>query len=285
METVEELKSILTLEKIEDNIFRGETYKTPWKRVYGGQVLGQSLQAAMQTISDNKYLHSMHAYFILAGDIDREVVYIVDNIRDGGSFATRRVRAVQHGRDIFIMSASFHKDQRWNDHQIERPAVPLPDSLKSDVEQAQIFKDLMPSIYRQLTLPRPVEFRPVEPFPELYSGKHAPQRHVWMKAKGDMGDKSSIHKAALAYASDYNLLTTALIPHIGKFDFKKLQMASLDHAMWFHRPFRMDEWLLYAFDSPSASGARGFTRGSVFDMEGRLVASIVQEGLIRNVRD
>ncbi|MCI4668065.1 MAG: acyl-CoA thioesterase II [Bacteroidia bacterium] len=282
MQTVEELISILTLEKIEDNIFRGETYKTPWKRVYGGQVLGQSLQAAMATIGEEKFLHSMHAYFILTGDIEREVVYIVDNIRDGGSFSTRRVRAVQHGRDIFIMSASFHKDQPGMDHQDEMPDVPKPGSLKTDIEQAEVFKDILPSIYRQLTLPRPVEFRPVEAFPELYSGKHAPHRHVWMKAKSNLGNvPPSLHKAALAYASDYNLLTTALIPHVGKINFKNLQMASLDHAMWFHRPFRMDEWLLYAFDSPSASGARGFTRGRVFNEDGILVASIVQEGLLR----
>jgi len=285
MQTVEELKAILKLEEIEDNMFRGDTYKTPWKRVYGGQVLGQSLQAAIATVPEDRLLHSMHAYFILSGDIERPVVYIVDDIRDGGSFTTRRVRGVQYGRDIFIMSASFQKQQGGMDHQISIPEVPEPESLQTDAEQAEIFREMFPAVYRQLTLPRPVEFRPVEPFSKLYSGSHAPLRHVWMKAKGDMGDRPSLHKSALAYASDYNLLTTALIPHIGKFNFKKLQMASLDHAMWFHRPFRMDEWLLYAFDSPSASGARGFTRGSVFDREGKLVASIVQEGLIRERQD
>ena len=200
MQTVEELKSILTLEQIEDNIFRGETYKTPWKRVYGGQVLGQSLQAAIATVPEDRLLHSMHAYFILTGDIERSVLYIVDDIRDGGSFTTRRVRGVQHGRDIFIMSASFLIDQDGGDHQVDAPQGPQPEELKTDAEQAEVFKDMFPSIYRQLTLPRPVEFRPVEPFNELYSGKHAPLRHVWMKAEGSKGENFGMHKAALAYA-------------------------------------------------------------------------------------
>ncbi|MEO0900044.1 MAG: acyl-CoA thioesterase II [Bacteroidota bacterium] len=281
MQTIEEMIEILDLEKIEDNIFRGKTYKTPWKRIYGGQVLAQSLQAAIRTVPDDRHLHSMHAYFILAGDIDREVVYIVDDIRDGGSFTTRRVRAVQHGRDIFIMSASFQREQDGKDHQNQLPDVPMPEDLKTDIEMAEIFKDMFPAIYKQFQIPRPIEFRPVEPFEKLYNGQHPPMRHVWMKAKGPLGDELNAHKTALAYASDYNLLTTALIPHTFNINFSKLQMASLDHAMWFHRPFRMDDWLLYALESPSASGARGFTRGSVFDRKGRLVASVVQEGLIR----
>jgi acyl-CoA thioesterase II len=281
MDNVQELTDLLTLEKIEENIFRGENYQAPWKRVFGGQVLAQALQACYQTVPEGRLVHSMHAYFILAGDINQPIIYDVDRIRDGGSFTTRRVVAIQKGAAIFSMGASFQSVQEGMEHQISMPNVPMPDTLVSDEKLAEVFKDAAPEIYRSLTFPRPLEFRPVEKLNPLSRRGYPPFRHVWIRSKGTLPDDIRLHQAILAYASDYNLLTTATLPHWEQVKPNELFLASLDHAMWFHRTFRIDEWLLYALDSPSASNARGFTRGNVFTQDGQLVASVVQEGLIR----
>ena len=281
MDKIEDLLHLLELEEIEDIIYKGESHKTPWKRVYGGQVLAQSLAAAYSTVPNDRFVHSMHGYFILAGDVERPIVYKVDKTRDGGSFTTRRVEAIQHGQAIFVAAFSFQLRQEGLDHQISMPNVPPPDMLLSDEQLIEPFKDQLPEMYMRFHVNRPIEFRPVERISPLNPKKRTPFRHVWFKAKGKMPDDMRLHQEVLAYASDYNLLTTAIFPHLDKQDIHDSFLASIDHAMWFHRDFRADEWLLYALDSPSSSNSRGFTRGNIFDEQGVLVASVVQEGLIR----
>jgi len=280
MNSVSELLNLLALEKIEENIYRGQNYLAPWKRVFGGQVLSQSIFAAHQTVGDDRVLHSMHAYFLLTGDINVPIVYEVDRSRDGGSFTTRRVVAIQKGKPIFITAASFQKATGGFDHQIQMPDVPMPETLKSDKELIAHLKDKAPEIYKRYNHERPIEFRPVEISNPLNPEKSEPFRHVWLRAKGEIPDDLRIHQEVLTYASDYNLLGTAILPHRDQLKGKEMFFASLDHAMWFHRPFRADEWLLYKLDSPSASNTRGFTRGSIFTKDGTLVASVVQEGLM-----
>jgi len=279
--TLADLLGLLQLEPLEENIFRGQSQFTPWRRVYGGQVLAQALVAAQETLPEGRTLHSMHAYFILPGEVHLPIVYQVERIRDGGSFTTRRVKAIQKGKDIFILSASFQREESGFEHQLPMPNVPSPENLRTDSELAEVFKDTLPNLYQQYQTERPIEFRPVERFDQLYRGHLPPIRHVWMKARGEVPEQAGLHSCLLAYASDYNLLTTALNPHWEEALRGKLMLASLDHGMWFHRGFRLDGWLLYALDSPSASNARGFTRGNIFDQAGRLVASVVQEGLVR----
>ncbi len=281
MTDIKELIDLLSLEKIEENIYRGQNYQAPWKRVFGGQVLAQALAACQRTVPEERLVHSMHAYFILAGDIGQPIIYDVDRIRDGGSFSTRRVVAIQKGTPIFSMGLSFQEMHDGLDHQITMPNVPSPDVLVSDEKLAEVFKDTAPEIYRSLTFPRPLEFRPVEMLNPVSGTEYAPLRHVWLRSNGPMPNDLRLHQAVLAYASDYNLLTTATLPHWNQVMPNELFLASLDHAMWFHRSFRVDEWLLYALDSPSASNERGFTRGNIFNQQGQLVASVVQEGLIR----
>lgn len=286
METIKELINLLTLERIDDHIFKGENYKTPWKRVFGGQVLGQALHAAYQTVPEDRFAHSMHGYFILAGDVDTPIVYEVDTIRNGGSFTTRRVVAVQKGRAIFNMAASFQLRQKGFDHQVSMPNVLPPEVLLPDVEQIKALKKTAPDIHRRLSSihPNAIEFRPVEKPDPTNPNPGRPYRHVWMKTKEKMDLSIPLQHQVLAYASDYNLLTTAILPHRGNVDRTKIFFASLDHALWFHRDFRIDDWLLLAMDSPSASNARGFCRGSIFDQQGRLIASVAQEGLMREKR-
>ena len=284
MNTAKELIDLLNLEKIEDNIYRGENYQAPWNRVFGGQVLAQSLHAAHCTVPEDRILHSMHGYFILSGDISIPIVYDVHRIRDGGSFTTRRVVAIQKGRPIFNMAASFQKERVGLDHQIDMPKVPPPDQLKSDMELLAGLEKVAPKLYKLYNHERPIEFRPVEVHNPLVPKKSEPLRHVWLKAKGNLGDNPRVHQEVLAYASDYNLLTTAILPHRDKIRHDEMFFASLDHAMWFHRSFKADEWILYQLDSPSASNTRGFTRGNFFDQSGRLVASVVQEGLMMTRR-
>jgi acyl-CoA thioesterase-2 len=284
MKSVEELLHLLDLEILEENLFRGESKTVGSKTVFGGQVLAQSLIAALRTVPGERVLHSLHAYFILPGDLERPIVFQVETIRDGGSFTTRRVKAIQKGQVIFLMSASFQIREEGLEHQIAMPKVPLPDELPSLEDLAVQFKDLLPeNVRRFLNLERPIEFKPVEMFNPAIPVKQEPFRHIWMRGKGIMPTDYRLHQAVLAYTSDYNLLTTAIQPHADVASFSQLQMASLDHAMWFHRDFRMDEWLLYAIESPSASNSRGFTRGNIFSADGRLVASVVQEGLMRRI--
>ena len=285
MQQVSELIDLLDLEALEVNLFRGSSRSVGSSRVFGGQVLAQSLAAALRTVPEGRHVHSLHGYFVLAGMVDRPIVFEVDRIRDGGSFTTRAVKAIQNGAAIFHLTASFQKSQEGYDHQSPMPQVAAPDSLISYDDMAEKFGDQLPdNIRRMLNVKRPLEFKPVEFINPFKSERMDPVRNVWLRAKGSMSDDRRHHELVLAYASDYNLLTTALLPHGKAINYSNLQVASLDHAMWFHRPFRIDEWLLYSIDSPSAGGARGFTRGSIYDTEGRLVASVTQEGLLRKKR-
>ncbi len=283
METIKELIDLLTLKPLGNSTFEGKNHPTPWGRVFGGQVLGQALHAAYQTVPDDRFCHSMHGYFILGGDIEVPIIYEVDTIRDGGSFTTRRVVAKQNGKAIFITALSFQLEQEGFDHQIRMPNVLPPDSLLSDIDQLRDLKESDPGLYRRLTAihPNAIEFRPVEKFIPYKTSR--PYRHVWMKGRDEAQVDLPMQHQILAYASDYNLLTTAALPHADEAVRGKVFYASLDHAMYFHRPFQVDNWLLYATDSPSASGSRGFSRGNIFDQEGNLVASVVQEGLMRKM--
>jgi acyl-CoA thioesterase-2 len=285
MKHVNELLKLLSLEKIEENLYRGESTSIGSKRVFGGQVLAQALQAAYQTVQEDRFVHSLHAYFVLPGDIEKPIVFDVENIRDGGSFTTRRVKAIQKGKPIFFMSTSFHVEEEGFDHQTEFQNVQEPEQLVSWKELVEKFGNYLPDGLRKfLSYEHPFIFKPVELINPLANEKLPPFRNVWMKTQGEMPEDRRLNEAVLAYASDYNLLTTAMLPHGNVVFTKNMQMASLDHAMWFHRPFRADDWLLYAIESPSANGARGFTRGHIFNKEGILVASVAQEGLIRPIQ-
>ena len=285
MNNAADMLKLIELEQIEHNIFRGTSEEVFGPRVFGGQVLGQALRAAIETVAPDRNVHSLHGYFILPGDVNRPIIYQVERLRDGGSFTTRRITAVQAGRAIFNMSASFQVSQGDSlEHQISMPDVPAPESLLSSRDLAKQHRDRFPKRYAREMQPHPVEFRPVETPDWLEPGNRSPQRHVWIRARGDMPNDPVAHQTGLAFMSDYYLLSTAVQPHRGLYDYTDLQMASLDHAMWFHRDFRANDWLLYALDSPSASNTRGFNRGDLFTRDGRLVASVVQEGLIRKRR-
>jgi acyl-CoA thioesterase II len=280
---VQELVSILDLEAIEVNLFRGRSPQSSWQRVFGGQVIGQALVAACRTVDvAQRPPHSLHAYFLLPGDPKVPIIYEVDRIRDGKSFLTRRVVAIQHGHAIFSTSVSFHRAEEGLTHQVAMPEVPKPDELPSEAEIRQSIMPMLPEpVRRYYERERPIELRPVE-FGR-YFGKpiDTGKFHVWIRVTGRLPDEPAIHQCALAYASDMTLLDAALIPHRLTVLDKSMMAASLDHAMWFHRPFRADEWLLYAQDSPNLSGARGFARGLIFASDGTLVASVAQEGLLR----
>jgi len=271
------------LERLEVNLFRGESRDIGSPQVFGGQVLGQALMAAYSTI-EGRVVHSLHAYFLRRGDFNRPIVYQVDRSRDGQSFSSRRVIAIQNGEQIFTFSASFQEPEDGLDHQVDMPQVPPPESLPdSRLPPADVLERLPEKVRRFLTRERPFELRRVEPGDVYQASAAAPLQNVWLRAVDRLPDDDRLHRSLLAYVSDYNLLATATLPHaVGVLD-GGLITASLDHAMWFHRPFRVDEWLLYSMDSPSASGARGFTRGSVYTRDGKLVASAAQEGLIRLV--
>ncbi len=281
-DALQKLIATLTLERLEDNLFRGPRADASWQRVYGGQVLGQALAAAAATVAEDRPIHSLHGYFLLGGDPNHPIIYDVERIRDGGSFTTRRVKALQHSRAIFSMSASFHKAEDGYEHQSVMPDVPPPEALPS---AKNLIHGMMASLPANMQAywnrEHPIDVRIVDPSRYTSRKPRPAQQAVWLKANGTLPDLPSIHQAVLAYASDFTLLDTALVAH-GKLLFDNdIQLASLDHAMWFHRPFRADSWLLYAQDSPSSFGARGFCRGSMFDTQGRLVASTVQEGLMR----
>jgi acyl-CoA thioesterase II len=279
---VADLLTILDLEPLERNLFRGQSPKSGWQRVFGGQVIGQALVAASRTV-EGRNPHSLHGYFMLPGDPKVPIIYEVDRIRDGRSFTTRRVVAIQHGQAIFSMSASYQVDEPGFDHQAPMPKVPGPDELPTEEE---VKADLMPHMPEPMRTyyerERPIEMRPVEIGRYMSREPMDPQFHVWIRTTGRLPDIPAIHQCVLAYASDITLLDTSLVPH-GRTVFEpNVQAASLDHALWFHRPFRADEWLLYAQDTPNASGARGFSRGLIFTQDGSLVASVAQEGLIRD---
>jgi len=277
-----ELLDLLRLERIEENIFRGQSQDLGWGAIFGGQVVGQALSAAEQTVPEDRPVHSLHGYFLRQGVASKPVVYNVDPIRDGRSFTTRRVVAIQNGRPIFSMAASFQKQQEGFTHQASMPDVPGPDGLLSERELARRYAAEVPSALRKQALAeRPIEVRPVEPVSPVAPEASPPVRHLWYRASGRLPDDPAVHQLLLAYASDFHFLGTALQPHAVTWLTPGMQVASLDHAMWFHRPFRLDDWLLYAVDSPSASGSRGLARGQFFTRDGDLVASTAQEGLIR----
>ena len=280
---LDDLIKVMTLERLEMNLFRGESRDIGSPQVFGGQVLGQALVAATATAED-RAVHSLHAYFLRRGDFNSPIVYEVDRALDGKHFSSRRVVAIQHGRQIFNMSASFQLPESGLDHQISMPDVPQPESLPDLEAHYRGVADKLPAAARRiLEQKRPFEFRPVQPPDQLRREKSAPLKYIWFRAVDKLPDDQALHRGLLAYVSDFHLLDTALKPHGISMISPKLTIASIDHAMWFHRNARVDEWLLYAIDSPSASGARGFTRGSVFARDGRLVASAAQEGLIRTM--
>ena len=281
-QSLADLLAVLDLERIEVNIFRGSSPKEGPQRVFGGQVAGQALVAAGRTVPTERHVHSLHAYFIRPGDPAVPIVYEVDRVRDGRSFTTRRVTAIQHGVPIFTLSASFHKEEPGLDHRIPMPDVPPPEDLPSTRERLQDAFGKVPGFASW----HPIELRPVGPM--SYEAERDPRLRtvnnpVWLKVDGRLPDDRLTHVCLMTYASDMTLLDTVLLRH-GR-SFEGISMASLDHAMWFHREFRADEWLLYAQETPSAQGARGLARGMVYTRDGELVCSVVQEGMIRVVAE
>jgi len=280
---VQDLLSILDIEQLDLNLFRGRSPKSNWQRVFGGQVIAQALVAATRTVKGPQP-HSLHAYFILPGDPNVPIIYDVDRLRDGRSFTTRRVTARQHGNAIFSMLASFHVEEPSLDHQATMPDVPTPEQLVGDADMRKALLPSMPGPVRSyFERERPIELCPVD---DRYSGKKIADGrfHMWIRTTEKLPDDPAIHQAILAYASDMTLLDTALARHGRSLFEPDFMGASLDHALWFHRPFRADEWLLYAQDSPSLQNARGFSRGLIFKRDGTLVASVAQEGLVREKR-
>lgn len=283
MITSEELINLLTLKRKGENHFEGQNYKTAWGRVFGGQVLGQSLHAAYETVPKDRIAHSMHGYFILGGDINIPIDYHVDTIRDGRSFTTRRVVAFQNGKAIFNMAASFHINEKGESHQINMPNVLTPDLLLTDIQQAERLQHKDPERFLRIMKAHPqiFEFKPVDKAIYLQTQNSAPFAHIWFRIKEKIQVDLSFQHQILAFASDYSLLLTATLPHRENLNNSKMYYASLDHALWFHREYKIDDWLLYVIESPSASNARGFSRGSIFNKKGIMVASVTQEGLMR----
>lgn len=279
---VSELIELLSLERLEDNLFRGQSRDIGTRYVFGGQVLGQALSAAQATLTAPRDAHSLHAYFLRAGNIEAPIVYNVDRTRDGGSFSVRRVTAIQHGQPIFFCAASFQQPEEGAEHQLSMPEVPMPEDLEpSPAVPPEKLAQLPIKVQRWLDRHGPFEFRHVYPRDELDPPKRPPFQLVWFRLSAPVGDAPELHRALLAYASDFHLLGTATFPHGISYYQPNVLMASLDHALWFHRDFRADDWLLYSIDSPSAQSSRGLARGMVYDRSGRLVASTAQEGLIR----
>jgi acyl-CoA thioesterase II len=281
---LDELLSLLELEALEVNLFRGVSPDEDRQRVFGGQVAAQALIAAGRTVDDGRPVHSLHAYFLRPGDPQVPIVYEVDRIRDGKSFTTRRVVAIQHGRAIFNMQASFQIVESGPDHQRPMPDVPMPDELPTFQQRIEPYLDRLGKDFADwLVRERPIDSRPVDDPHFLDPRPREPQQDVWIRANGKLADPPLIHACVVAYASDLTLLDTAMLPHAISYTGDHYQIASLDHAMWFHRPFRADDWLLYHQNSPSASGARGLAEGSIFCRDGTLAVTVIQEGLIRRL--
>jgi len=279
---LEDLLELLSLEKIEQGIYRGNSQNLGLPQVFGGQVVGQALSATKDTLDESRPVHSLHSYFLRPGDASRPIIYDVENLRDGRSISTRRVKAIQHGKPIFFMTASFHKQAQGFEHQSKMPDVESPDNLKSTRQIVHEFaekKDV--AIPQRFELKNPIDLRPVEGFNPLNPKPSEPTRHVWMKTQGKLPDDSRVHKYMLAYASDMAFLPVAGQPHGVSFLSQNFQMATIDHSMWFHRDFRFDDWLLYKIQSPSATNQRGYVIGEFYDQSGRLVASTAQEGVMR----
>ncbi len=276
------LVNLLTLERIEENLFRGASQDLGFPQLFGGQVLGQVISAASQTVTPERHVHSLHGYFLRPGDSHQPVVYDVDRVRDGGSFTTRRVSAIQKGQTIFTGIASFQAEETGYEHQLPMPDVIGPDDLPNEWELLHKLSPMVPErLMEKLRRPKPIEIRPVTLVDPANPQPIEPVRHLWFRADGSLPDSPALHKYLLAYASDFSFIGTALQPHGVSSWSKFIQLASLDHAIWFHREVKMDDWLLYSIDSPWAGNARGFARGSIFNRQGELVASVAQEGLIR----
>ena len=278
-ERLPDLLKILDLERVEDNLFRGDSRDVGAPQVFGGQVLGQALVAASRTV-EGRQVHSLHAYFLRRGDLEVPIVFEVDRSRDGGSFTSRRVVAIQHGQPILTMSASFQASEPGLDHQAPMPDAPPPESLSDlAVLEAEVIERMPHKVSGYFRNQRPFEFRAVNPDDYLTREKRPARKLVWFRVTGRLPDDQALHRCLLTYVSDYHLLATATMPH--GVNFLEMQVASIDHAIWFHRDLRVDEWMLYVIESPSASGARGFSRGAIYARDGGLVASVAQEGLIR----
>ncbi len=280
---LDELVTLLALERIEENLFRGQSQDLGWGTVFGGQVLGQALSAAVQTVPAERHAHSLHAYFLRPGDVSKPIVYEVDRIRDGSSFTTRRVVAIQSGHAIFNLAASFQKLEDGFEHQDAMPDVPAPETLPTEQERVAKYAQRLPKVLRERAVAeRSFELRPCEATDDPFLPSPAKaSRSLWLRTSGKLPDDPALHRYLLAYASDYSFLTTSLLPHGVTWLTPGMQVASLDHVMWFHAPFRCDEWLLHVMDSQVARGARGLVRGRIFTRDGKLVASTAQEGLIR----
>jgi len=279
--TIEELLGLMELEPLEVNLFRGESRDIGTSRVFGGQVLAQSIIAASRTV-DEGVIHSLHAYFLRAGDAEAPIVYNVERNRDGRSFKSRRVVAIQHGRPIFTMAASFQLEQEGLTHQLEMPDVPMPEALSSESDIPEEHLGRVPPLLRRwFTRTGPFDFRPVTKTDIFNPQSQPPYSNIWFRLNEKIEVSDLMHRALMAYASDFHLVGTAVLPHGISFLQEDLLMASLDHGMWFHRPARVDDWMLYSCDSPSSSGGRGLARGLIYDRDGRLIASTIQEGMIR----
>ncbi len=277
-----ELLNILQLEQLDTRLFRGQSEMLGLPQIYGGQVLGQALSAARHTVSNDRFVHSFHSYFLYPGDPTKDIIYDVENLRDGQSFSTRRVKAIQNGRPIFYLTASYHGKQQGFEHQNPMPEVTAPEQLLTETE---LVKKLVPQLLESnqglFQNERPIEMKPVTVINPIKPHKTEPKQYLWIKANGDLPQDPLIHQYVLAYASDWGFLATALHPHGVSVIEPKLQIATIDHSMWFHRPFKMDEWLLYAIESPTASNERGLVRGELYNQQGKLVASAIQEGVLR----
>jgi len=277
-----DLLSLLKLEKIEHGIYRGQSQDLGFKALFGGQVMGQAVSAALETVDQERIIHSLHSYFLRPGDAAKPVVYEVENIRDGRSFNTRRVKAIQNGKPIFYMTASFQREEKGFEHQDVMPSVPLPENVTSYSDFIFDHHEFLPEDIRgKFLAEKPIEVRPIQKYNWVHPEKSDPLCQMWIKANGSLPDERNAHFCMLSYCSDFQFLTTSLMPHgVTNWD-PNFQIATVDHAMWFHRPFKIDEWLLYSTDSPTACGGRGLVKGQIFNQKGELVASTMQEGVIR----
>ncbi|GIU22761.1 acyl-CoA thioesterase II [Shewanella colwelliana] len=285
-QVLNDLLSLLSLEQIEVGLYRGQSQDLGFGHVFGGQVMGQALSAAAQTVAADRQVHSFHSYFLRAGDEKLPIVYDVEIMRDGGSFSARRVKAIQKGRPIFYMTCSFQRHEEGFNHQSQMPEVPGPDGLLNQQELAMTLRNKVPAkVLEKFMADSPLEMRLVNPSDPFAPKESEPKRYVWIRANGSIPNDLSVHEYLLAYASDFNFLVTAAQPHGVSFVTPGMRMATIDHAMWFHRPLDLNQWLLYAIDSPNAGGGRGFVRGEFYTQSGELVASATQEGLMRLVKD
>jgi acyl-CoA thioesterase-2 len=277
------LASLLALETLEVGLYRGQSWDLGFRALFGGQVLGQALKAAYETVPKGRLAHSFHSYFLLPGDAKKPVIYDVETLRDGKSFSARRIKAIQNGRNIFIMTASFQEMEDGLSHQAaQMPEVPPPEEVESDITfYEKNYENIGKTMREALSYHRTIDIRTIAANSIFQAIERPPERAIWLRAQENLGDDQMLHQATLAYASDYHFLSTSLQPHGISVTDKNLALATIDHAMWFHKPVNMNEWLLYVMDSPFSGGARGLVKGQVFNQQGELIASTMQEGLMR----